>query len=198
LFENIRKAKFDAEYIRISSFVGTALILMGIVLICLAREVIAVLGTAQYTDSLYIVGFLVCANILLNLDTLRGFGFEIERKTYFITIISVSSRALGLAFLWFVSPLLGLPGVGIAFLIPPLVDYTIKVSYTRRKIGVSTYNRRELILTLLIMASVAVSFLDLGIVFRLCLILSAFATSLSARDLTRIRQYIFSIKARML
>jgi O-antigen/teichoic acid export membrane protein len=183
LYENIRKASFGNEYIRISRFAGTLILLFGIVIICMARELILLIGTRQYLDSLYIIGFLVVSNILINLESLRGFGFEVAKKTYMITIIHVSSRALGLLFLWQVATRFQLAGIGIALLIPPLLDYLVKVSYTKKRIGVSTFSGQEALLWLLVAGAVTMSLLQAHLVLRMLILLAALACAVPYKQL---------------
>jgi len=183
LYENIRKASFDNEYIRISRFAGTLLLFLGIVIISMARELILVIGTRQYLGSLYIVGFLVISNILTNLDSLRGFGFEITKKTYMITIIHVASRALGLLFLWQVASRFQLVGIGIALLLPPLLDYLVKVSYTKKRIGVSTFSGKEALLWLLVAGAVTMSLLQAHLILRLLAVMAAIAIAVPYKQL---------------
>ncbi len=183
LYENIRKASFGKEYIRISRFAGTLLLLLGIGIISVARELILVIGTRQYLGSLYIIGFLVVANILINLDQLRGFGFEVAKKTYMITIIHVASRALGLLYLWLAASRFQLAGIGIAVLIPPLLDYLVKVSYTKKRIGVSTFSGKEAWLWMLVAGAVTMSLLQSHLVLRLLAVLAALASAVPYKRL---------------
>ena len=183
LYENIRKASFGNEYVRISRFAGTLLLLLGILIICMARELVLLIGTRQYLGSLYIIGFLVVSTILTNLDSLRGFGFEVAKKTYMITIIHVSSRALGLLFLWQVASRFQLSGIGIALLIPPLLDYLVKVSYTKKRIGVSTFSGQEALLWLLVAGAVIMSLLQAHLILRLLTVMVALAGAVPYKQL---------------
>lgn len=131
LYENINKKSFGTEYRRISSFAASIMLILGITITSFSREIVGLIGTEQYLDSVKILGFLVIGNILWNLDSLRGFGFEVAKKTYWIPIISGVSRLLGVFFLVFLSPEFGIMGIGIAMLLPQLIDYIVKVYYTK-------------------------------------------------------------------
>lgn len=188
LFENIRKASFGKEYRRISDFSGTVILLAGIAIVTFAREMVSVLGTSQYVNSLQMIGLLVLATVFFILETVRGFGFEVVKKTYFITIINSVSRGLGLLFLWLVAPRFKLIGIGIAFLIPPLIDYLVKVNYTRKLIQLKGTSWREAMLWLLIACGVVFSIQDFHLVFRTALLLVSLAVALSPDRLSRIRE----------
>ena len=152
-------------------------------IISMARELVLLIGTRQYLGSLYIIGFLVVSNILTNLDSLRGFGFEVAKKTYMITIIHVASRALGLLFLWQVASRFQLAGIGIALMIPPMLDYLVKVSYTKKRIGVSTFNGQEALLWLFVAGAVAISLLQAHLILRLLTVLAALACAVPYKQL---------------
>lgn len=195
LYENIRKDNFGSEYKKISRFAGTLLLLLGIGIITFAKEIIMIVGTRQYIGSLYIISFLVIANVLMNLDSLRGFGFEIAKRTYMITLINVFSRGLGLLFLWFIALRFKLIGIGLAFLIPPFLDYIVKVSYTKKRIRVSTFGANEALLWLLIAVGMVFSMLDLHLVIRLSAILLAFVVTFPYTRLAGIKKHWLIHKA---
>ena len=173
LYENINKKSFGKEYSKISEFSASVLLLFGVVIISASREIVILIGTVQYYDSVKILGFLVMGNILWNLDSLRGFGFEVAKKTYWITIVNSFSRLMGVLFMLFISPKLGLMGIGVAMLLPQFIDYCIKVTYTKRFISSAKVNSSEILLWGLVIISVIFSIVNAHILLRLSTIIIA-------------------------
>lgn len=169
LYENLNKKSFGIQYGKISSFAASALLMLGIATISFSREIVALIGTSQYFDSVKILGFIIIGNILWNLDSLRGFGFEVAKKTYWIPIISGTSRLLGVIFLVFVSPKFGLMGIGIAMSLPQLIDYIVKVYYTKLLIKSPSIGISELILWVCIIVSAYLGVVNAALSIRMFL-----------------------------
>lgn len=171
LYENIARKEFSEGYSRISRFSGTALLSAGILIAVFAPEIVRIIGTQEYYASAKIVGFLLIGNILANLDMLRGFGFEVRKKTYMLSVITFFSFLIGIVFLRYLAPLFGFIGIGISFLIPRLVSYTAKYSYTKRVIESDDNDINEMWLWfLMIVISVLLAF-EFSIVYRLVVLI---------------------------
>jgi O-antigen/teichoic acid export membrane protein len=172
LYENIKKANFGKSYFKISQLVGSLLLVAGTVIIGLSPEIIHLIGTPEYYPSRLMIGGVLIAQIIQNLDSLRGFGFEVAKKTYMVSIITIVSRALGIVFLVFFAKPLGLLGVAIAFMVPLLLSYPIKVLYTKRFISVNTSNIREVGLWVLLIIAYVMSIYSSPLYARILVILA--------------------------
>ncbi|NLO11364.1 MAG: oligosaccharide flippase family protein [Candidatus Cloacimonetes bacterium] len=171
LYENIKKQNFGKEYFRISRFVGKILIASGIVIAVFTPELIRVIGTVEYYDSGKLVGLLLIGNILANLEMLRGFGFEVAKKTYYLSILSALTFVVGVSFLRYVSPLLGFIGIGFAFTLPNLIKYLITFGYTQKVINrKDRYFKEYWLWALLVLASILL-IIETSIFIRLPLLL---------------------------
>ncbi|HCM14855.1 MAG TPA: hypothetical protein DHW79_02710 [Candidatus Cloacimonas sp.] len=134
LYENLHKANFGNEYFRISKFVGRVLLGTGVIVAVFTPEFVRLIGTAEYYDSAKLVGLLLMGNIVQSLSMLRGFGFEVTKKTHWLSWISMFSSIIGVLFLYFIAPSLGFIGIGVAFMLPSVLAYIIKFSYTNKVI----------------------------------------------------------------
>lgn len=171
LYENLKKDNFGKEYLRISAFVGKTLLTAGLIITLFAPELVQIIGTKEYYKSTQIVGLLVIGNIFANLISLRGFGFEVAKKTYMITLISLLTSFVGLAFLSFVSPRIGFVGIGLAFALPNVVSYLIHYYYTQKIIKVKADLTVEHVLWGLLLIASCMLMIDVSVMFRiLCLI----------------------------
>lgn len=190
LFENIRKSTFGTEYHKISAFVGRVLLVAGCVLTALSPELVRIIGTKSYMPSAQIIGFMVIGNILINLNTLRGFGFEVAKKTYMITVVSFISSAVGLLTLLFISRMFGFIGIGLAFALPGLVSYLIQYHYTRKVIKSTHKYTSELMLwgALVLMAGAVI--LDVQLGFRLVALAVIVALATPAAYIKKMRTII--------
>jgi O-antigen/teichoic acid export membrane protein len=166
LYENIKKKAFGYEYEKISSFSAAVVLLMGICVISMSNEIISVIGTSQYLNSYKILGFLVMGNIFWTLDSLRGFGFEVAKRTYCIPMVSMFSRLIGVIFMLVISKRLGLIGIGIAMLVPHMIDFCIKAWYTKKLLKLGSVKNSELLLWVMLITSNALSTINVHIVFR--------------------------------
>jgi len=173
LYENLKKANFGASYFKISKLVGSLLLVTGTVIIGLSTEIIYLIGTPEYYPSRLMIGGILIAQIIQNLDSLRGFGFEVAKKTYIISIITIVSRALGIVFLIFAAKPFGLLGVAIAYMVPLLLSYPIKVLYTKRFISVNTSNIREVGLWALLVIAYGMTIYSLPLHVRSIVILAS-------------------------
>lgn len=167
LYENLKKDNFGKEYLRISGFVGKTLLSAGLMITIFAPELVRLIGTPEYYRATQIVGFLVIGNIFANLISLRGFGFEVAKKTYMITLVSLLTSLLGLAFLSLVAPKIGFVGIGLAFAVPNLVSYLINYFYTQRIIKVKANLAVELVLWGLLLASSMMLMFDAPVYLRM-------------------------------
>lgn len=189
LYENIKKADFGASYFKISKLVGAMLLLTGIAIIGVSKEIISIIGTSEYLPGRILIGGILIAQILQNLDSLRGFGYEVAKKTYMVSIITIVSRAIGIVFLIYAAKPFGLFGAGAAFMLPLLISYPIKATYTKRFISVDTKNLREAILWLLLVIVYVMSIYDLSLIFRITAILSSLVI---ATPLKCVKDYLSS------
>lgn len=185
LYENIRRASFGPEYVRISRFAGSMLLLIGIVISCLSKELVTLLGTSKYLEASKLIGFLAIGNVIINLDSLRGFGYELAKKTHYITLIEIIARGLGLLFLWLLAFQIGLAGIGLAFIIPSLLSYGLKVNYTKRIINLSSINLAEAMLWLIAAMSIVFAWLDMHILVRVGLLALAIPIALPWQGIIR-------------
>lgn len=170
LYENIKKADFGDAYFRISKLVGAMLLLAGIAIIGFSLEIIRIIGTPEYYPGRLLIGGILIAQILQNLDSLRGFGFEVAKKTYMVSIITISSRALGIVFLLLWAKPFGLFGAGVAYMLPLIVSYPVKVLYTKRYITVDTTNVREAALWLMLTIAYAMCIYNVPLGYRLLVV----------------------------
>src|SRR5690554_1659243 len=167
LYENINKNNFGKEYNRISKFVGRLILAAGIFVTLFSKEVLEFIATPEYLDARFLVGFLVIGNALSNLTTLRGFGFEVEKKTYLISLTKLFAYSLGVLFLIYGALPFGLIGIGISFIIPMIIIYLIQVNYTKRIIATKKKDIVEYILWVVLIISTMIVLIDISIYYRI-------------------------------
>ena len=166
LYENIGKKYFGDDYLRISTFMGKVLLAMGILIAAFSPELIHIIGTAEYFDASKLVGILLIGNIFKNLNMLRGFGFEVAKKTYLLSIVRIVTFIVGLTFLRYISPLTGIVGIGIAFALPAVINYIICFRYTQKVINREDRYTSELWLWIILLATSALLSCGAAIQYR--------------------------------
>ncbi|MDD2228306.1 MAG: oligosaccharide flippase family protein [Candidatus Cloacimonetes bacterium] len=191
LYENLRNANFGEEYHKISKFVGKTLLSVGILITIATPELIQLIGTAEYTKSAQLVGPLIIGNVFANLTMLRGFGFEIEKKTYMLSLINILTSLIGLLFLNFIAPQLGFIGIGVAFLLPSFVAYQIQYFYTKKiiqsksNLGDELWYWILLLLTSVFLVYEASIWLRIAVLSILVILIKPYSLLLSARGMLK-------------
>lgn len=192
LYENIKKKNFGNEYKRISDFSGSLLIMITIILTIFSKEILLIIGTPDYYDAIYLIGMVLLGSVLQNLESLRGFGYEIAKKTYLISIINLLTRTIGILFLMLYSKKLGIIGIGIAFLLPNFLSYIIKTNYTKKFIQVSLFNLKEIALWCLLILSIGVVIIDISFYFKISILMLSTSIALpysKVKKVFKIKQY---------
>lgn len=166
LFENIKNRNFGKEYLKISNFAGVSLLFAGITLTLISKELIMILGTPEYYAAGSLVGFLLISKIVANLSLIRGFGFEVAKKTIYISIINIFSAGVTIFLLYTIARKFGLIGIVLVPLIPGVISYIIKIIYTKRYISLKTFNLRELILWGIMISVAILNIYNVDIIIR--------------------------------
>jgi O-antigen/teichoic acid export membrane protein len=157
IFENYKKDSFKKDLYRISKFMGVFSLFAATLLTLFAPEIALYVGTSEYADSSVLIGFLAFAGILEVLRRLRGFGPLLLKKTYVTSIVEIIGIGSGLILLFLLGAKIGLIGIGIAFVVPPLIKYILVVQYTQKAMYLNFFNYQELIIVIMLFFAIVLN-----------------------------------------
>lgn len=157
IFENYKKDSFKKDLYRISKFMGVFSLFAATLLTLFAPEIAFYVGTSEFADSSVLIGFLAFSGILEILIRLRGFGPLILKKTHIASIIEIIGIGSGLVMLFLLGAKIGLIGIGIAFLVPPIIKYILIVHYTQKTMNLNFFNYQELIIAIILFFAIALN-----------------------------------------
>ena len=87
-----------------------------ILMYALSGPIVTVFGGVEYSDAIPIIPVITMSALIYGLMGLNGMGYTIQRKTYFITLISVLSIILNSGFNYFLGSRFGIAGISIGSL----------------------------------------------------------------------------------
>lgn len=100
---------------------SSGLIFSSIIIASFSQILFSLLAPESYKDGLIVVIPILCALTFEALSTVCGIGLSLSKKTYLTAIIHVVVLAINLTTLYFLTPLLGLVGIGISLAISKLL-----------------------------------------------------------------------------
>lgn len=169
IFEKIKDNTHKESIIKISTFYESLVFLGGCVLILFGDEIIRVIGTPQYYDSLTILGLIIWAQLLSVLTSFRSLGPEISKKTKYSFYVSVGSFVLLMVGLQLLTNSFGLIGVGLAIVLHKLSQYISQTLLSKKLLGINYSVLNDIIFNLLIIACIIISLIDINIILRIIL-----------------------------
>ena len=137
LYENIKKANFYDEIIRLFKLVVFILAILAVNVSLLSDEIILLLSNVNYSAA---GRYLIILTIPMSLTILNWFsimGPNISRNTKYISYATVLGSILNIALIIILLPVYGIVIVPIAFGLSRLVSYLLSSSYTKKEISIS-------------------------------------------------------------
>jgi O-antigen/teichoic acid export membrane protein len=169
IFEKIKDNSHKESIIRISSFFENLIFLGGIVFILFGNEIIKIVGTPEYYDSIGIFGLLVWSQLLSVLTSFRALGPEISKKTNYLFIVSIGAFILLVVGLQIFTNTFGLIGVGLGILLYQLSRFISQTVLSLKLLGIRYSLFNDIIFNLLIISCIVVSVLEVNLIFRIIL-----------------------------
>ncbi len=169
IFEKIKSNTYKESIIKISGFYESLIFLGGSLLILFGKELIRIMGTSQYNNSVGILGLIIYSQLISVLTDLRSLGPEISKKTKYLFFISVVSFLLLIAGLQLLTIQFGLIGVGVAIILYQLFKYISQTVLSFKLLNIRYPITTEIFLNLLIIAVILIGTLDLSLIFRIIL-----------------------------
>jgi O-antigen/teichoic acid export membrane protein len=169
IFEKIKSNTYKESIIKISAFYESLIFLGGCLLILFGREIIRIMGTPQYYDSVGILGLIIYSQLLSVLTNFRSLGPEISKKTKYLFFISGSSFLLLIAGLQIFTIQFGLIGVGMAIILYQMFRYISQTFLSLKLLNIKYSLKNEILFNLLIISVIIISALDMSLIFRIIL-----------------------------
>lgn len=170
LFEEYSKPTFKKNLKQISDSVGI-IVYWGIIsLTLLSPEIVKYIGTAEYSQSVILIGFLSFQGGLDILCRLRGFGPLLNKKTFILTFNEMIGIVVGVGLIIALKPL-GIVGIGIAFTVPSIIKYIFIVNYTKKVVSVNYHTKKEFIYLLILVLSILIVTFYVFLIFRILMFL---------------------------
>jgi|GEM_PF-737873 len=151
---------------RISGLVIICSVFLGLFIITFSKELTLFIGTAEYLDSVKIIGMLVVSGLIQMLTQLRGIGPYISNRTSLITISNIVASLIGVSLFYLIGNKIGILVVGVVSIVYELVNYLILVIYTEAKYKLSLHNSWELLSTLMLSFVCYTSICDTSLMIR--------------------------------
>lgn len=98
-----------------------------IVMFLCADPIVSYFGGLKYTESVPLIPIITITTLIQGIKGLNGMGYNIARKTYFITLISLISIILNIGFNYILGTFWGVLGISLGSL---LVACIVSVLYT--------------------------------------------------------------------
>jgi O-antigen/teichoic acid export membrane protein len=153
VFENYKKNEFK-ENIQKISYTSSFLLLLGAIACTLfSPEIISLFGRGNYQKSVIFIGFLFISQILTVLYELRGYGPEVTKKTYILSIGELFSKTIGLIALFLLNETHAYIMLGLALILPNLLLYIIRVGSTQTLLKINFHSIKEVLLFILLIIS---------------------------------------------
>ena len=183
LFEEYNKPTFKKNLKQISDSVGI-IVYWGIIsLTLLSPEIVKYIGTAEYSHSVILIGFLSLQGGLEILRRLRGFGPLLNNKTYILTFNEIVGILVGVGLIIALKPL-GIIGIGLAFSAPSIIKYILLISYTKRVVYINYHTLKEIVFIITLIVSILlVMYCNL---FVLRILIIAFITYFTLPELKQV------------
>ncbi len=137
LYENIKKANFYDEIIRLFKLVVFILAILAVNVSLLSDEIILLLSNVNYSAA---GRYLIILTIPMSLTILNWFsimGPNISRNTKYISYATILGSILNIALIIILLPVYGIVIVPIAFGLSRFVSYLVSSSYTKKEISIS-------------------------------------------------------------
>ncbi len=112
---------------KVYDYSNLSLILGLILMYFLAIPIVNIFGGVKYAEAIPIIPMITISALIYGIMGLNGMGYTIQRKTYYITIISILSIGLNVVINYYLGKQWGIKGIAIGTLI---VSSIISLLYT--------------------------------------------------------------------
>ncbi len=116
MYLNYKEASGVSLIKKVYDYSHFAFIPILILMYALAGPIVTVFGGVKYMDAIPIIPVITMSALIYGIMGLNGMGYTIQRKTYFITLISVLSIILNAGFNYFLGSRFGILGISIGSL----------------------------------------------------------------------------------
>lgn len=183
LFEEYNKPTFKKNLKQISDSVGI-IVYWGIIsLTLLSPEIVKYIGTAEYSQSVILIGFLSLQGGLEILRRLRGFGPLLNNKTYILTFNEIVGILVGMGLIIVLKPL-GIAAIGLAFVAPSVIKYILLINYTKKVVNINYHTLKEIVFIITLIVSILLVMYYNHFVLRILII--AFITYFTLPELKQV------------
>lgn len=112
---------------KVYDYSNLSLVLFLIAMYLLAMPIVNIFGGVKYSEAIPVMPMITISALIYGIMGLNGMGFTIQRKTYFITLLSVLAIILNVSVNYFMGNHFGINGIAIGTL---LVASIVSLLYT--------------------------------------------------------------------